>query len=252
MRSTVKSPIAKLLIEAVLTVFHRFSNRFSNYVMSLLHSAIESAQTDRSGSGFGNFTDQTMTTGTFEQTSLDWQMQQLQQQMGEWLERLFMATPDPDWQPPQQVSAGVFWLLVGGLVGWGGWQAYRRLLPALVLYWRSLQQGASRSVDAAEAADPSAAEWVQRSRLAQQQGNYREACRALYLAALQRLNDQALIPQEPSRTDGEYLRILQSFDHLQPYTVLIQTHERLCFSAAPISAEQFDRCWQAYRQLDPP
>jgi len=194
--------------------------------------------------------------GTFEKTSLDWQIHQLQQQFGEWLQRLLYRTPDEpykNWQLPEWLIQSLFWLIVVSLVGFLGWQLYRILRPYLLASWRSRSQ--FRTQPAASAAETlPVATWLQRSRQAQQQGNYREACRALYMAMLQRLNDQNLVEQQPSRTDGEYatlLHTLSKLDRPQPYHLLLRTHESLCFSQATISAETCDRCWQAYREIDP-
>ncbi|MEG4005235.1 hypothetical protein QUA41_00410 [Microcoleus sp. Pol11C1] len=51
----------------------------------------------------------------------------------------------------------------------------------------------------------SVAKWLLRSQKLQQQGKYRQACRCLYLAALQPLNDAGTAIHQPSPTDGEYL-----------------------------------------------
>ncbi len=197
----------------------------------------------------------TETPGTFEKTSFDWQLHQLQQQFGEWVQRLLSNdsnAPDQNWQLPESLLNGLFWLIVVGLTGFLGWQLYRLLSPYWAASWRSRQN--LRPVAASSTETLPVAEWLQRSRQAQQQGNYREACRALYLAMLQRLNDQNLIAQQPSLTDGEYatlLHTLSTLDRPQPYHLLLRTHESLHFSQATISAETCDRCWQAYREIDP-
>ena len=191
--------------------------------------------------------------GSFEKNSLDWQLHQLQQQFMEWLERLFSSmagAPDqPGTQLPEWLLRGLFWLMVIGAASFVGWQLYRLLRPYLVA--RFSQLGRQRHQSPPPPERRSLTEWLERSRTAQQQGNYREACRALYMAALQQLGDRHLIDQEASRTDGEYLRLLPTIDRSQPYQVLIQTHERLCFSESDISVEQFDRCWQAFQQILP-
>lgn len=194
-------------------------------------------------------------TGTFEKTSFDWQLHQLQRQFGEWVQRLLSNNsnaPDENWQLPEWLLNSLFWLIVIGLAGFLGWQLYRLLSPYLAASWRSRQN--LYSVAASPTETLPVAEWLQRSRQAQQQGNYREACRALYMAMLQRLNDQNLIAQQPSLTDGEYaalLHTLSTLDRPQPYHLLLRTHESLHFSQAAISAETCDRCWQAYREIDP-
>ncbi|NJR67027.1 MAG: DUF4129 domain-containing protein [Leptolyngbyaceae cyanobacterium CRU_2_3] len=193
--------------------------------------------------------------GTFEKTNLDWQIQQLQWQFGEWLERLLASNSDfpsgDDWQIPQWLLRGLFWLIVMGLASFLGWQSYKLFRPYLAESWRLRRSPSPPAPSSSKTL--AVAEWLQQSRQAQQQGNYREACRFLYQAMLQRLNDENLICQDLSRTDGEYVALLHSLstlDRPQPYQILLRTHERLCFSKTPISAEICDRCWQAYREID--
>jgi Domain of unknown function (DUF4129) len=189
--------------------------------------------------------------GSFEKDSFDWQLRQLQQQFMEWLERLLAtqsgAPTDSGFQLPDWLLRGLFWLLVIGTASFLGWQLYRLVHPYLAEKFSQLGRRPRQSQPQPERR--SLADWLERSRTAQQQGNYREACRALYMAALQQLSDRRLIDLEASRTDGEYLRLLPTLDRPQPYQVLIQTHERLCFSQANISVEQFDRCSEAFQQI---
>ncbi|HEY9643215.1 MAG TPA: DUF4129 domain-containing protein [Coleofasciculaceae cyanobacterium] len=193
--------------------------------------------------------------GTFEKTNFDWQIQQLQQRFGEWLELLLSGNLGSlngnDWQIPPWLLQGLFWLIVIGLASFLGWQLYRLIRPYLAIFWRLRQSPPLLSTLTVETLAVS--EWLHRSQQSRQQGNYRESCRALYQAMLQRLNDQQLIAQDLSRTDGEYttlLHALSQLDRPQPYHLLLRTHESLCFSTAPISAEICDRCWQAYREID--
>lgn len=199
-----------------------------------------------------------MASGTFEKTNFSWQIQQFQQRIEEWLERMFARSPGdnittPDWQIPNWLQQSLFWLVVIGLILWAGWQLYKLLHPYLSNYFRLREL--SPTLTPARTPELTTSDWLNRSRHAQQQGNYREACRALYMATLQRLNDNGLIRQELSRTDGEYLNLIQGnlvpdLSASQPYQTLICTHERLCFSDAAISVEVFDRCWQAYQEIE--
>jgi len=199
-------------------------------------------------------TNGTETAGEFQKNSLGWQLQQAQQRVGEFIERLlFGDDPNrqtvPDWSLPEWLLEGLFWLLVIALVSWVGWQLYKLLDPYLYLPGRL-----GRSPLPTPAPQPqklTLAEWLGRSRTAQQQGNYREACRCLYMAMLQHLNDKDLIPQQESRTDGEYLRLVQTLNKPQPYQTIIRTHEQLCFSNAAISSDTFERCWRAYQEIQP-
>lgn len=198
-----------------------------------------------------------VTSGTFEKTSLSWQIRQLQQRMGEALERLFAREDQNDvnfnWQLPDWLEEALFWLIAIGLILWAGWQLYKLLQPYFSSYFQP--NTPTPPLPPGRTVELTASDWLKRSRQSQQQGNYREACRALYMAALQQLNDKDLIRQELSRTDGEYLNLIQDLQNLsasQPYQTLIHIHERLCFSDTTISAEVFDRCWAAYREIEEP
>jgi hypothetical protein len=189
--------------------------------------------------------------GSFEKTSVEWQLHLLQQRLSEWLERLFAPNDRaglPNWSLPDWLLRLLFWIVIGGLVSWAIWQIYQLARPYLTALTIA-QQGQSDRQTQVDRPFTVAA-WLQRSRTFAQQGNYREACRALYRAALQHLNDTEPVPHELSRTDGEYLRIVQTLPLSAPYQRLIRTHEQLCFSNADISAAEFDRCQQAYRAIE--
>jgi hypothetical protein len=190
--------------------------------------------------------------GEFQTTSWGWQIQQAQQRVEEFVERLLFSndpTRDPaDWSLPDWLLDGLFWLLVIALVSWAGWQLYRLLNPYL---YPAVRRGRSPLPTTAPPPQLTIADWLGRSRTAQRQGNYREACRCLYMAMLQHLSDKDLVPQQASRTDGEYLRLVQTLNKPQPYQTLIRTHEQLCFSDAAISSDTFEHCWQAYQEIQP-
>ncbi|MBD1998085.1 DUF4129 domain-containing protein [Leptolyngbya sp. FACHB-541] len=196
----------------------------------------------------------TETAGEFQKNSLGWQLQQVQQRVEEFIERLLFGNdpnrkPAFDWSLPDWLLEGLFWMLVIALVGWAGWQLYKLLNPYLFPAGRLRRSPAPSTNSQPQALTIS--EWLGRSRTAQQQGDYREACRCLYMAMLQNLNDKELIPQQLSRTDGEYLHLVQTLNPPQPYQTLIRTHEQFCFSDAAISSDTFERCWQAYQEIQP-
>ncbi|NJP09785.1 MAG: DUF4129 domain-containing protein [Leptolyngbyaceae cyanobacterium RU_5_1] len=190
--------------------------------------------------------------GNFEKDSIDWQLYQLQQRMSEWFDRLFQpngnARPS-DWSLPDWVLRSLFWVIVVMMAVWIVWQLYRLLSPYLGRDWLP-GRGQKAESQQQPAEKLTVAQWLQRSRALAQQGNYREACRALYMATIQKLDDRELIPNQLSRTDGEYLRILQTLPNPRPYQVLIRTHERLCFSNTEISEDTFNHCEQAYREIE--
>jgi hypothetical protein len=195
-----------------------------------------------------------MASGTFEKSSVDWWIQQRQQQFGEWFESLFSGfrlgnLGGDQWMLPEWFLQGFFWFVIIGLAAGVLWQLYQIFRPYVDAY---LKPEKGRSPLSTRQPDLTAAEWLARSRTAQQQGNYREACRALYWSALCQLSDRNQIRQEVSRTDGEYLNLVLMIKQNKPYEVLIRTHERLCFSDEAISVDTFNRCWRAYQEIEQP
>jgi hypothetical protein len=192
--------------------------------------------------------------GTFEKNSIGWQIQQMQQRIGEWLEQIFTPfnwSPEVS-APPEWLMKSLFWSIAIALTGWIGWQLYQLLRPYFYPVLWAQREPQLNQTDSASHENLTIAQWLQRSRTFALAGNYREACRALYLATIQRLDNDKQIPNVLSRTDGEYLRLVQTLANPQPYEVLIRTHEWLCFGHQDISAEMFERCQQAYQEIEPP
>ncbi|CAA9242792.1 hypothetical protein AVDCRST_MAG92-1605 [uncultured Coleofasciculus sp.] len=136
------------------------------------------------------------------------------------------------------------------LLSWTALQIMRRLSP----YFYSLTNQIKQSADNTKLLDKdlSIARWLQQAQKFQQQGNYRDACLCLYKAMLQRLNDSGVVLHQPSRTDGEYLQLVQQLPQSQPYQTLIMTHQELCFSNTEASLSLFEQCQQAYREIEAP
>ncbi|MDX2212702.1 MAG: DUF4129 domain-containing protein [Oculatellaceae cyanobacterium bins.114] len=191
-----------------------------------------------------------MSAGSFDKNSISWQFQQMGRWLQEWFELQFADAPDlPTTTPPsERLLETIFWILASAIAAW--------LLWYLVLFVRALIQRmqvpqprvASQRTKPPESQPVSG--WLRQAQVLQRQGNYAQACRALYMAMLQRLEDTKQLPQQASRTDGEYLQVVQTFAKPNPYQVLISTHERVCFDNAAISSETFDYCQQAYREIE--
>ena len=96
----------------------------------------------------------------------------------------------------------------------------------------------------------SVAELLENSQQFQRDRDYTQASRWLYLAMLQQLNDADLIPHQFSRTDREYLKLLDTAPTVEIGKVLVSMHEQLYFGDLPITSEGFDRCQQAYRKIE--
>lgn len=200
---------------------------------------------------------------TYETNSFSWQVrlvaQRLHQGLEYWFSQLDVDPPQvPTWAWPAALGRGLFWVSVVGLSLWLGWLLGR----ALIGYWQRRQLSTPAQATISVAAH-SARYWWQQAQAQAQAGHYAEACRALYLAALQRLDETQTLLQDPSRTDGEYLLGLAQIEAQQrslagtgfqlsrPYQLLIRTHERIIFGNAVITAESFQRCQRAYEEIQP-
>ncbi len=186
-----------------------------------------------------------------EKTSWRWQLEQLQQQVGEWIEvKLRSDDRDlnldifPPWLGPLLIR--LVWLILAGLVIWFG---YRIIYP----YWQRWVSQNDRSkltLDRSPEKVYTVAELLAQSQQFQTDGDYTQASRWLYLAMLQRLNDTNLIPHQFSRTDREYLQLLRTVPVVNVGEILVSIHEQLHFGDRAISSADFDRCQQAYQQIE--
>lgn len=199
---------------------------------------------------------------SYEKTNWAWQIQQLQQQVGEWWElqvsRFSPDTPDlPNlswlsWLDSPIVgivAKAIFWLILAFLLSWMAVQIMRLLSPYISSLRNQINEQ-SNNLTKTQVRDLSVADWLARSQKFQRQENYREACLCLYRAMLQRLHDTGIIPHEASRTDGEYLHLIQQLSKPNPYQILLMTHQQLCFSNSEASSSLFEQCQQAYQEIE--
>ncbi len=194
---------------------------------------------------------------SFEKTSWGWQLSQLQRQIWEWWEyqisrwRLPFSDQLPKWSIlpwVENLLKFLFWMLLGLFFAWVVWRLWQEFSP--YIYSRLNRINDTAAVAISQSKNVSAATWLERSQDFYRQGKYGDACRCLYLATLQYLHETKIIPQKASRTDGEYLQLLQlSGTPIQPYETLITTHEQLCFSDRQISSDTYQQCQQAYGEI---
>jgi hypothetical protein len=200
-----------------------------------------------------------MSTETFTKTSWDWQLSQLRQQIGEWLEyesyRFERVLPEfsPDWELSPwfaNLLNFLFWLIIALAVAIVIWRLWREFSPYLYA-WLGTNVNSVNYQSRVSTENVSITTLLERSQKLSSQGNYREACRCLYLAILQHLHDTKILLHQPSRTDAEYLQLLRSSSQtpIQPYETLITTHEQLCFGNGEMLPENYQQCRQAYREI---
>lgn len=197
-----------------------------------------------------------MSNNSFEQDSLSWQLQQLQQQITEWWEWQLQIwdfdTPDTNsdpiwWDSPLTwiILKGLLWFTLAVTLSWLAILIIRKLEP----YFYSLQKlnlSGKNSQKPGTKLSPN--HWVQKAKKYQKQGNYREACRSLYFALLQHLHETNLIQHQESRTDGEYRQLVTQIPRADPYQTILKIHEQLLFSNLEASESLLKKCQQAYQK----
>lgn len=198
-----------------------------------------------------------MSAGSYETTTLGWQLTKLGQRAWEWIELQWSRGGDTSTSPPASVAipnwliSTAFWMVLVVLLAWLGWQFYQILIP----YWTRRSSRLRRSAPR-QTSRPNhplrMADWWTRSQQYQQRGDYREACRALYMAMLHHLSDRHLIVTDESLTDGDYRRLVQHLPNPHLYQLLISTHELLYFGEEAVSPERWERCRQAYQEIVSP
>jgi hypothetical protein len=194
-----------------------------------------------------------MSEASFEKSNLAWQFGLLQRRFGEWLELQFknVNIPGvPNFSVSPQLLEILFWTIVLAFAIWVIW----RLTPLFVSLWFNASNASNNGIEKRSpdlSTKHTVAEWLKLAQKSQQAGNYAEACRALYLAMVQRLHDTKIALHDPSRSDGEYLQVTQRLSPSEPYQTLIQTHESICFGDAGGSEDTYQLCQQAYREIDP-
>lgn len=197
----------------------------------------------------------------FEKNNLGWQLNQLQQKIGEWWELQLskwkinlpeipdnQVLPWLDSQLSQAFAKIGFWVVLAILLGWIGLKITR--LARFYLYSGQNQQPQTVISNSKRDTLLSVAQWLARSQQFQQQGNYQDACLCLYQAMLQQLNDTGIAPHQNSRTDGEYLQIIEQLPRPLPYQTLLITHQQLCFGNAQATPTLLETCKQAYREIE--
>jgi hypothetical protein len=190
-------------------------------------------------------------TTSFEKTSWGWQLEQLQRQFGEWIEvQLRSVDIEPQFDPfPAWLGTFLVrlcWLILAGLLFWF---CYRAIYP----YWRqwiTTNRRSNPDQNRPSIQTFTLAELLTKSQQFHRNGDYTQAVRWLYLATLQRLNDAKLILHHPSLTDREYLKLLNTFPTIRSGDILLSSHEQLYFGDTQMTAEDFDRCQQAYQQIE--
>ena len=194
-----------------------------------------------------------MAANGIQQTTIGWQVRKLSQNISEWIDLRLSGngqnvdSPDPFELPPWLGNL-LLWVSIGIgtiVVSWFLWRL-------LVTYLDNRSIPLQSEAGLGEEAQPtlSVAAWLREAKRWEQEGNWPAACRALYMAALQRLHDRKRVSHLESRTDGEYLQTLDQVAQPRPYQLLIRTHERAEFGGIEPTEENLRRCQYAYREIE--
>lgn len=193
----------------------------------------------------------------FKQNSLGWRSHLLQQRIQEWWElqssRLADNTRDVpildlDAEWIRLLVKFLLWSITAAILVWLTWQLWLLFRP-YVRTWQKQQQQFRQLSEQQTERELSINEWLERSHNFQKQRDYRQAIFCLYQGMLQQLNDRAIIPNLSSRTDGEYLKLIQQ-SQISPfpsYQLLLNTHEKLCFSNQNADESLWQQCQQAFQ-----
>jgi hypothetical protein len=199
-----------------------------------------------------------MSTTAFKEDSLGWQLRLLTQRGGEWWElktsQLTERIPEVPALESEwiwQIIKLILWSIIAVLLVWITWQVWLLVRPYLKnLRRRKTAQIEVKQTQARE--ELSVKDWIARSQQLVQQGDYRQAIFCLYEAMLQKLDEGGIIPQLASRTDGEYLELIQQLQpsQSQSYRSLLLIHQRLCFSRTEASISLWEQSKQIYQEIE--
>lgn len=185
-------------------------------------------------------------------------------QVGEWLEIQFQ-TPDqpagvdrlPQWSLPDWLGDALVWAMILGGLTWVGWRSFPPLGRWLRAHWQQRQQNSRVLDQSGERLDRfSATQWRSQAEQWAHQGNYPQACLALYRALLAQLATHQGFTLGASDTDQDCKIALRSLGQLawsdrqwQASDVLLELHERFCFSDRPLTQVDFQQGCGAYGEL---
>ena len=200
-----------------------------------------------------------MSPGSFKQDGLGWRISLIQRRVGEWIEykisQIDVDTEGWNWSWLQskilwKTLEFLMWAIIAILSVWLVWQLGLLIRP----YWKRWQRQSDRpkhNIPPIVTPQFSQSEWLERSQSARVEGNYRQAIICLYQAMLQLLDERGIIPNQLSRTDEEYRSSLlkEQLATPQAYELLLSIHQQLCFSRAEADQSLYERCHQAYQQI---
>lgn len=199
-----------------------------------------------------------MSQTVYEKDNIWWRIGKTQQMLAEWWDKKNYGLKEnfQDWSIPSWLkdflwkSAKIFsWIILTFLLVWIVW----KISPSLRNYFANLIDKIKddRTYNKPKKIrDTSITDWWQKAEKFQVSGNYTEAIFCLYAGALQKLHDQGIAANLVSRTDGEYLKIVDRLLPSTSYQVLFEVHQDLCFGGTKADLNLWQRYSKAYQNLD--
>ena len=203
-----------------------------------------------------------MSENKYQENSPGWQIQQLQQRIGEWWEHLTMtakkAAPDTSkwnlfgWLDErwfQELVKFLLWTLLVVIILRLLWLLWQEFKP--YIFWLLTGKRPDLSSSLATTKVPIAKEnWTAKAEKYYRQGDYQQACLCLYQAMLQSVDQREIVYYQASLTDGEYGSLLRPLPFSASYQTLLNVHQDLCFGGIIASAETWQVCRAAYGEIE--
>ncbi|MEM0981796.1 MAG: hypothetical protein AAGH78_16180, partial [Cyanobacteria bacterium P01_H01_bin.58] len=141
-----------------------------------------------------------MAADSIQKTNVAWQLRHLGKNASEWIqlqlsrgEPTAPSEPPPTFEWPAWIGNVVFWVAIAAGVVWLAW-----VIVQLIDRYRASRQAQNPQQPQIETINSmperTAAAWLREAQALERQGNWRAACRAFYLAALQVLHDREWVP----------------------------------------------------------
>lgn len=196
---------------------------------------------------------------TNQKNSLSWQLYQLKQRFDEWQElqarKLDENIPDIDlfsWlnnDLVESIARFLFWIIITFIFVLFAF----KVTNLLIIYFNKYNNKYSQNKIQKKTKNQeilSVNNWLKKADYFQQKGNYRDAVWCLYMAMLQKLNDQGIASHQLSRTDGEYLQIIQTLPNFSPYQILLINHQKLLFANQEATLNMWEECQKAFQEIN--
>ncbi|WP_460194520.1 DUF4129 domain-containing protein [Thermosynechococcus sp. FA-CM-4201] len=194
---------------------------------------------------------------------LRWQGDRQWRQLSEALEytflQLFQQQTEPFWEDSPSLAAWLRWFFQGVLLVGLGLALYS-LGRSLWRWWQRRSRSSSATlVSTLEERPRPVGEWLELAQNLQLAGDYRGACRALYMALLYRLQEAGWLRLETHWTNSDYLRELERLFQLgerspavrRSIQHLFQVHSRSYYGAEAVDAQTLATCQAAYFEVEP-